>query len=560
MVFLFPSPKKSNNTAPSVLDIVEGLRHISSFDGIHVEDEVVKRRSSVALVLRFPGLATTSQNNNSDTKPEKSLNELLDFILAQNKFDKFGNLSSHQSPSGAASPRHTPVNNSSSEKQGAPHTTIHNKWIPEVLFIKRVNRKGDRWSGHVALPGGKRDPEDESDKATADRETFEEVGIDLNKHAYYVGPLDQRLVRTSWGRITLMTLCPFVYILKEDSTLQSFRDTSEASASFDNTNNTQFLNLQPAEIDRAFWIQVTEMYLPEYANAYESVALGDRLKSHKSSIVPGFLLKMLARTNGLGKMLFGATDLVHPRNMVVSVPIEQTSSTDTNEKAKQTGLEIKETHPELSTMAASADPTVLESTSEEKESLISSIEYVKLDTTTLPQPNITESVTTVDPPYKLWGLTYGIVVDLLESFKPYSATKFFNFPTLTAPDTRLIVWILTYKYVQTQRQKFKHLDTPRKENSADSSSNNEGKGNNSSSLSDLETAWKKATAGSVSTLQPFASRSRLQEGEYDIAGKSLAGYFPFLSKAIVATLIFRSAVLAYVLTKLVKFLLKKRKV
>lgn len=34
---------------------------------------------------------------------------------------------------------------------------------PEILFIKRVGRVGDRWSGHVALPGGKRDPEDEND-------------------------------------------------------------------------------------------------------------------------------------------------------------------------------------------------------------------------------------------------------------------------------------------------------------------------------------------------------------------------------------------------------------
>lgn len=47
--------------------------------------------------------------------------------------------------------------------------------------------------------GGRRDPEDESDLATAKRETLEEVGIDLDKHAGYVGPLKQRYVTTYWG-------------------------------------------------------------------------------------------------------------------------------------------------------------------------------------------------------------------------------------------------------------------------------------------------------------------------------------------------------------------------
>lgn len=73
---------------------------------------------------------------------------------------------------------------------------------PEVLFIKRASRKGDRWTGHVALPGGGRDPEDADDHATAIRETSEEVGIDLNEEdTIAVGNLPQRLVTTSWGKV-----------------------------------------------------------------------------------------------------------------------------------------------------------------------------------------------------------------------------------------------------------------------------------------------------------------------------------------------------------------------
>lgn len=60
---------------------------------------------------------------------------------------------------------------------------------PEVLFIERALRQGDPWSGHMALPGGRVDPEDRDARATAERETEEEVGLSLAA-ADYLGRLD----------------------------------------------------------------------------------------------------------------------------------------------------------------------------------------------------------------------------------------------------------------------------------------------------------------------------------------------------------------------------------
>lgn len=58
----------------------------------------------------------------------------------------------------------------------------------KLLLIRRAAREGDPWSGDMAFPGGRREPADPDDIATACRETFEEVGLDLAR-AQLVGAL-----------------------------------------------------------------------------------------------------------------------------------------------------------------------------------------------------------------------------------------------------------------------------------------------------------------------------------------------------------------------------------
>jgi 8-oxo-dGTP pyrophosphatase MutT (NUDIX family) len=49
----------------------------------------------------------------------------------------------------------------------------------EALFIHRAERSGDTWSGQIAFPGGRQESADADLRATAIRETREEVGVDL---------------------------------------------------------------------------------------------------------------------------------------------------------------------------------------------------------------------------------------------------------------------------------------------------------------------------------------------------------------------------------------------
>lgn len=60
---------------------------------------------------------------------------------------------------------------------------------PDLLFIRRSTRDGDPWSGHMAFPGGRQDPGDDTLLHTAMRETQEEVGIDLGG-AEHIGRVD----------------------------------------------------------------------------------------------------------------------------------------------------------------------------------------------------------------------------------------------------------------------------------------------------------------------------------------------------------------------------------
>jgi len=60
---------------------------------------------------------------------------------------------------------------------------------PELLFIERAEHPDDPWSGHMAFPGGRVDPGDATPQHAAERETLEEVGLDL-AHAERLGRLD----------------------------------------------------------------------------------------------------------------------------------------------------------------------------------------------------------------------------------------------------------------------------------------------------------------------------------------------------------------------------------
>jgi 8-oxo-dGTP pyrophosphatase MutT (NUDIX family) len=87
----------------------------------------------------------------------------------------------------------------------------------ELLMIERARYAGDPWSGHIAFPGGRSEPADESLLATALRETREEIGVDLAADGRILGALTRLLPMTP--RLPRIAIAPFVALLARDAPL-----------------------------------------------------------------------------------------------------------------------------------------------------------------------------------------------------------------------------------------------------------------------------------------------------------------------------------------------------
>ena len=84
----------------------------------------------------------------------------------------------------------------------------------EALFIRRAEHAGDPWSGHLAFPGGRIDPSDADARAAAERETAEELSLDL-RGARLLGRLDDVL-----GFAESIRVSAYVYGIEGDPLLR----------------------------------------------------------------------------------------------------------------------------------------------------------------------------------------------------------------------------------------------------------------------------------------------------------------------------------------------------
>ena len=131
----------------------------------------------------------------------------------------------------------------------------------ELLMIKRAERADDPWSGHMALPGGRRSDHDVDLLQTALRETREEVGLELSREDL-IGPLDEVHPRST--RLPPVVVAAFVVV----------------------TDPTAIVNADPREVEAAVWVPLDALRDPQavselvielgdFSRAFPSIVYGD---------------------------------------------------------------------------------------------------------------------------------------------------------------------------------------------------------------------------------------------------------------------------------------------
>jgi 8-oxo-dGTP pyrophosphatase MutT (NUDIX family) len=111
-------------------------------------------------------------------------------------------------------------------RQAAVAVVLHERPSgAELLFIERARHPLDPWSGHMAFPGGRVDPEDAGPQAAAERETREEVGLDL-AGAELLGRLDD--LHAGIRVVSPLVLSAFVYRIDATPTLRPNHEVETA--------------------------------------------------------------------------------------------------------------------------------------------------------------------------------------------------------------------------------------------------------------------------------------------------------------------------------------------
>ncbi|KAJ2852375.1 hypothetical protein IWW36_000262 [Coemansia brasiliensis] len=173
---------------PHVKYISQLSRHLASIPASHIDFE---RRSAVAIIIRLVILDDTAYPvfTPPTIQTPESIVQACDIFLSQKEFCNAR---------------------------------------AQLLFIQRAHHDKDPWSGHIGFPGGKREAQDQNDQQTAERETKEELGLDLQTFVH-LGQLDDAPAYM-FCRGTKLVVSPHVYLQTTENTPPLLLSDEVASA------------------------------------------------------------------------------------------------------------------------------------------------------------------------------------------------------------------------------------------------------------------------------------------------------------------------------------------
>lgn len=133
----------------------------------------------------------------------------------------------------------------------------------EVLFIRRAEHDDDPWSGDVAFPGGRVETSDKNPRQAAERESLEEINLDLEA-AKYLGQVDD-----IQGAYLPVRISCFAYQLDQTPEL-----------------------IHNREVVDTFWVPLQTLQAPE-RNREEIFTYREEQRSHPVIDLDGFSKRFL---------------------------------------------------------------------------------------------------------------------------------------------------------------------------------------------------------------------------------------------------------------------------
>lgn len=249
------------------------------------------------------------------------------------------------------------------------------------------------------------------------REVREEVGLDMifppegegegegggeedttrncNWNTLRVGALPPRLVTTAWGRTPLMVLCPFVFLHLPPAPPR--------------------LRLQRAEVASAHWVPVRHLLAPRATAGRARCAVAERLS--RRDVAWGRGLRWVVE-HTLGRMEFCGTELGGGPGGGWGY-YTSASASEEGEEGEEGGWDAGQPEAEWEDGEDGEDGEQGKGKGEDAG-----------DGKQCRRGMI------------MWGLTHAVLFDLLDALPPPgSLVRQWRYPTFTAPDVRLAVWL-----------------------------------------------------------------------------------------------------------------------
>jgi hypothetical protein len=110
----------------------------------------------------------------------------------------------------------------------------------------------------------------------------------------------------------------------------------------------------------------------------------------------------------------------------------------------------------------------------------------------------------------LWGITYGVLADLLDMLPPFDFVESFHYPFFKSWDYRLMVWILSREYRRDRMQEL------------------------------MEFKWSDMIGGRRESGKRSDETEKIRPGAIE---HLIEMYFPFVKKAVYLVIVFRTLVI-----------------